>query len=171
MLPQAPQRQDDHSPAPTASIASTDKPRSVLVGVDGSDESHAAFMAAMERAGPADTVVVIHAYSPVLGWLGSPFYQRALEERLRKGKRILRELRWSAGPASTDLSFEQHEGSPAEVLARIAALRDVDEIVVGARRLRPLRMLLGSVSQALLRTANRPVLVVPPQRDLGLTRS
>jgi len=161
MLLQASQPQHDHAPAPTAPVAFPGKPRSVLVGVDDSDESHAAFMAAMERAGPADAVVVIHAYSPVWGWLGSPFHQRALEERLREGKRILRKLRWSAGPARTNLSFEQYEGSPAEVLARIADLRDVDEIIVGARRLGPLRALLGSVSQALLRTANRPVLVVP----------
>lgn len=157
MLLQAPQR----PPAPTPSAASTDEPRSVLVGVDGSDESYAAFMAAMKRAGPAGTVVVIHAYSPVWGWLGSPFYERALEQRLREGKRILRELRWSAGPEQADVRFEQHEGSPADVLARIAALRGVDEIVVGARRLGRLRTLVGGVSQALLRTANRPVLVVP----------
>ena len=53
-------------------------------------------------------------------------------------------------------TFEQHEGRPAEVLARIGALRDADEIVVGARRLGRLRALVSSVSRALLRSANPP---------------
>jgi nucleotide-binding universal stress UspA family protein len=161
VLLHAPEQQHHHAPEPTVPVASAGASRTVLVGVDGSDESRAAFMAAMARAGPNDTVVVIHAYPPVWGWLGSPYYQRALDDRLNDGERILRELRASPATAQTQVSFEQHEGRPAEVLARIAALRDVDEIVVGARRLGRLRALVDSVSRALLRTTNRPVLVVP----------
>lgn len=161
VLLHAPERQSDPAPDLTASVGARRSPRSVLVGVDGSDESRAAFMAALERAGPNDTVSVIHTYPPVLGWFGSPFYQQALDERLLGGERILRELRSSAALARTHVSFEQHEGRPAEVLARIAALREVDEIIVGTRRLGRTRAFMGSVSRALLRRANRPVLVVP----------
>src|SRR3712207_9238902 len=53
---------------PTASGASTDTPRTILVGVDGSDEARAAFTAALERAGPDDTVAAVHAYEPVPLW-------------------------------------------------------------------------------------------------------
>jgi nucleotide-binding universal stress UspA family protein len=138
----------------------TDAPRTIVVGVDRSDESRAAFSAAMERAGPGDTVAVIHARPPVADWLGSPYAQRRLEDRLLEGERTLDEFR-GAGTWEASASFEQHEGRPAEVLARIGALRDADEIVVGARRLGRLRALVSSVSRALLRSANRPVVVVP----------
>jgi nucleotide-binding universal stress UspA family protein len=146
---------------PTTAVASADVPRTLLVGVDGSAESRAAFMAGLERAGPKDAVVAVHAYQPVAGWLGSPYYQRALDARLRVSERIFGDLRSLTATAPVRVSFERHEGHPAEVLARIAALRDVDEIVVGVRRLGRLRAFVGSVSRALLRTADRPVLVVP----------
>lgn len=145
----------------TESAPSQNVPRTILVGVDGSDEARAAFTAALERAGSDDTVIVVYAYVPVSGGIGFPYYQRALDARLRKAECVMRELRSSVTATLADVLFEHHEGRPAEVLARIATLRDVDEIVVGARRLGRLRALLGSVSRALLRTANRPVLVVP----------
>ena len=147
--------------AAAAPALPTGAPRTIVVGVDGSDESRAAFSAAMERAGPGATVAVVHARPPVAGRLGSPYAQRRLEERLLEGERILDELRASAKTWEASASFEQHEGRPAEVLARIGALRDADEIVVGARRLGRLRALVSSVSRALLRSANRPVVVVP----------
>jgi nucleotide-binding universal stress UspA family protein len=124
-------------------------------------------MAAMERAGPHDTIVVVHVYAQVSNWLATPFYERALEDRIHEGERILRELRASTAPAQAKVSFEQFAGRPVQVLARIAALRNVDEIVVGARRLGRLRAFLGSVSRALLRTANRPVLVVPDRATVA----
>src|SRR6185295_7603993 len=59
-------------------------------------------------------------------------------------------------------------GPPAEVLARAAAVRDADEIVVGSRGLGRIRGALGSVSQELLREAARPVVVVT--RDAAAVR-
>jgi nucleotide-binding universal stress UspA family protein len=156
MLLYAPTR--DHAPESSPSPGPS---RSILVGVDASDEARSAFAVAMERAGPNDTVVAVHAYPAVSGWLGSPLYQQALEERLQEGERIMGELMANVDAAQSKVTFEQHEGRPAEVLARIAALRDMDEIVVGGRRLGWLRALISSVSRALLRRTNRPVLVVP----------
>jgi nucleotide-binding universal stress UspA family protein len=161
MVLQALERRHDRPATRPAAAASTDEARTILVGVDGSDESRLAFSAAMERAGPGGTVAVVHARPPVASWLGSPYAERRLEDRILEGERILDELRAGAGTWKAGASFEQLEGRPAEVLARLAALRDADEIVVGARRLGTLRALVGSVSRALLRGANRPVLVVP----------
>jgi nucleotide-binding universal stress UspA family protein len=53
------------------------------------------------------------------------------------------------------------EGDPAREIVRIAEDRDVDLVVVGARGLGTLeRLLLGSVSEAVLHHAARPVLIV-----------
>lgn len=139
----------------------TETSRVLLVGFDGSTESHAAFETAVERAGPDDTIVVLHAHDPVSPWMGKPYYDRAVRDNLVLGQRLLDELRPRAEQASAEVVFELHEGKPGEVISRIASLREVDEIIVGTRGLGRLRASLGSVAQELLRTADRPVLVVP----------
>ena len=141
--------------------AVTETSRTLLVGFDGSAESHAAFETAVERAGPEDTIVVLHARDAVSTWMGTPYYDRAVQDNVVLGQRLLDELRPRAEQASAEVLFELHEGKPGEVISRIAALREVDEIVVGTRGLGRLRASLGSVAQELLRTADRPVLVVP----------
>jgi len=141
--------------------------RRLLVGYDGSDEARAAFTAALERAGPDDTIIVVNAHVPASTWLGTPYYEQAVEGTLQAGQLLLQELRSPASQTRSDVQFELHEGPPAEVLARIAAVRDVDEIIVGSRGLGRLRAALGSVSQELMRTADRPVLVVPHRAAYG----
>lgn len=136
-------------------------PLTMLVGYDGSDEARAAFVNAIERAGPDDTVYVVHAHAAVSSWLGTPYYQRALDEATDEGRRVLEELAERAAESPARVIFELHEGSPADVISRISALREVDQIIVGSRGHGRLRTALGSVSRALLRSADRPVLVVP----------
>ena len=43
------------------------RPRTVVVGYDGSDEARAAFAVAIDRSQPSDTIVVVHASAPVSG--------------------------------------------------------------------------------------------------------
>jgi len=47
------------------------KPRTVVVGYDGSDEARAAFAVAIDRAPPSDRIVLVHATAPASNWLGS----------------------------------------------------------------------------------------------------
>ena len=137
-----------------------DGPLKLLVGYDGSEEARAAFINAIERAGPDDEIFVVHAQGAVSTWLGTPYYDRAVEGSIQAGERLFEDLRRLAATSPASVRFELHEGSPAEVLARIAALREVDQIVVGSRGGR-LRAAVGSVSRAILRSTDRPVLVVP----------
>ncbi len=145
------------------------EPRTVIVGYDGSDEARAAFAVAIDRAQPADTIVVVHASQSASSWLGTPYYDRAVADILSAAEQVLDEMRPIAEQVETRIEFEVVEGSPAEVLIRLAAVRDADEIVVGSRGLGRLRGALGSVSQELLREAARPVLVVT--RDAASARS
>lgn len=56
------------------------------------------------------------------------------------------------------------EGRPARTIATYAADHDADLVVVGSHGRRGVeRILLGSVSQRVLRTVAVPVLVVPPE--------
>ena len=61
-------------------------------------------------------------------------------------------------------------GQPARRLAKLAEQVDADLIVVGTRGHAPLAgLVLGSVTQQLLHDSKRPVLAVPPGRDLEAT--
>ena len=150
-----------HAIRPTAADPDrAGKPRTVVVGYDGSDEARAAFAVAIDRAQPSDRIVLVHATAPASNWLGTPYYDRAVEQIHVAAERVLDEMRPIAEQLETPIEFSVLEGPPAEVLIRAAAVRDADEIVVGSRGLGRIRGALGSVSQELLREAARPVLVV-----------
>jgi nucleotide-binding universal stress UspA family protein len=138
----------------------TAQARTVIVGYDGSEEARAAFAIAVDRARPTDSIVVVHATAAASSWLGAPYYDRLVAATIASAERVLDELRPVAELVATPIEFEAIEGRPAEVLIRVADVRDADEIVVGSRGFGRLRGALGSVSQELLRDATRPVLVV-----------
>ena len=138
----------------------TIRPRTLVVGYDGSDEARVAFAVAIDRSQPSDRIVVVHATAPASHWLAPPSYQRAVEQIHQTAERVLDELRPIAEQVETPIEFSVLEGPPAEVLIRAAKVREADEIVVGSRGLGRIRGALGSVSQELLREAALPVLVV-----------
>jgi nucleotide-binding universal stress UspA family protein len=107
-------------------------------------------------------VFIVHAYDLPPDFLGSPDYEQRLSDRRGRGDALLRELPLKdpalVGPA---YEIELIGGAPAEAIAKVASVRDADEIVVGARGLGRVRALLGSVSHELLHIADRPVVVIP----------
>jgi len=132
-----------------------------MVGFDGSDESIVALHAAIGRAGPDDTIAVVHAYPRPSEWIGYPYYNVAVRDTQEHARHVLEKAADTADAAEANVTLEMHEGTPAEVLTRLAALREADEIIVGTRGLGRLRAALGSVAQEVVRTADRPVLVTP----------
>jgi len=133
----------------------------VIVGYDGSPQAHDAVELAAERAGPGGTVIAVHVLPPAPAHLGTPYYERAVEANQMRGQQLLREL-VDGSTAAARLRTELFHGTPAEVLSRLARSRGADEILIGSRGLGRWRSLLRkSVSQQLLRLADRPVLVVP----------
>jgi nucleotide-binding universal stress UspA family protein len=134
--------------------------RPIVCGIDRSENSLRAAEAAAALAAvlEADTVGVL-AYDDV-----KRFPYGDLEERERKryaahrhAESVLRDVRLPAR-----MERVARRGDPAEVLNGIAAERDAALIALGSRGRGPLRAaLLGSVSTAVIRAAERPVLVVP----------
>ena len=140
--------------------------RTLVVGYDGTEHARAAFLAALERAGPGDVVLAVYATTPASSWLGTPHYERGIEAAVQAGQQILDELGELAGDTKARVQFEMHEGRPPETLLRIAASRDATAIFVGSHSRSRIRTALGSVSHELLRRSDRPVLVVPHDADL-----
>jgi nucleotide-binding universal stress UspA family protein len=133
----------------------------IVAGYDGTPQARDAVTSAAERAGPRGTVLAVHVLPPAPAHLGTPYYERVVEDGQLRGRQLLRELADGLTTAAR-LETELFHGAPADVLSRVARARGADEIVVGSRGLGRWRSLVGtSVSQRLLRVADRPVLVIP----------
>jgi nucleotide-binding universal stress UspA family protein len=130
--------------------------RPVVVAVDDSPAAKAAVRDGVRVAGELEApVVFVYVRRGPSAALGEPYYQRRLDAETRIGDRAIAAGIAAARRAGVPASGEQLHGTPARRLEEFARLRDAQFIVVGARR----RWLARSVSRALIRRADRPVLV------------
>lgn len=135
----------------------------VVVGYDGSDNSRSALRYAAGRAGESGHLVVVNAYAPAPTWFGAPSFQEQgpeVDSMRARGEQLLGTI----DPESVSgTSFETRlvAGPPPEAIAQTARELDADEIVVGSRGFYPVRGGLGSVSNGLLQTADRPLVIIP----------
>ena len=146
----------------------------VVVGLDGSDEAaHAARFVAEWPLDARHAVRLIGVVEPIHFPSSAPDLIRpqlaaAIRELKAERRLELSKALDQAAPLfdahGVTVSRETPEGHPADVIAAAAA-RDADLVVVGARGLGGVkRLLLGSVSENVLRAARCPVLIVkrPP---------
>lgn len=99
---------------------------------------------------------------PAHGYLGQPYYNRAVERAQLKGRAILDDLPATGGSAVETALLEGRPAEPQRCSRASRACTTHARYVVGSRRLgRVRRMLASSVSRQLVATADRPVVVVP----------
>ena len=156
------------APAPESARERTH--RRIVVGVDGSAESHAALeWAVREAQHTGDEVDAVLAYDSGLAWIdvGSEYQKRDREA-------LGRACPDPVGPDARDgetgrsVAVAVHPlavaGFPAEVLVEIA--READLLVVGSRgRGAFTGLLLGSTSQRCAERSSCPVVDVPAPRS------
>ena len=142
----------------------------ITVGIDGSDGAHLALEWAMKEAAARHallTVVTVHEVAASY-WTRDPIILPPDELAVEKARQAAEEL---VAKAAAQLG----ESQPASVTVRVVngfpvqelieASRDADLVVVGARGGGGFaRLLLGSVSDQVIRHAYCPVVVVPAQR-------
>jgi nucleotide-binding universal stress UspA family protein len=159
-----------HAHCPVLVVKGSARPiRRMVVAVDGSEQ--AALAAACVRrlavAGARVTLVgvvelprLLSAVSPVES--ASPAVIEAIvAEQTTALQDALSRARATLGDSVATVEQRLASGYPAEEILRAATEDDSDLVVVGARGLGLLkRLLLGSVSEAVLRHADRPVLIV-----------
>ena len=136
--------------------------KTIVLALDGSEESRQALPLATELARQDDArIVIAHVEQDVVGKGGGPI--PATEDEIQA------EIRKQAEELSADgieTSVEMRNvmlGGPAHAIAEIADGANADLIVVGTRGHSAVAgLFLGSVTQRLLHIARCPVLVAPP---------
>jgi len=139
-----------------------DAVKKVLVGVDDSREAQVAADRAAEiaRALDAQLTVACVVSRPPLGLFDSSVTLRSHTlERLRASE-LLRELSARYLREGTEVETVMPSGGAAETLAKLAAMPDVDLVVVGHRTDgRFLRALRGGTVERLAQISPKPLLV------------
>ncbi len=135
----------------------------ILFPTDFSHSSDAALALATSLARDTGAKLLIaHVEEPPVAYGGGEMYYgipEPLEEDLRK---MLKEVT----PNDSSVPYEHHlvTGDPASAIVRLAKDEDVDLIVMGTHgRTGLLRMLMGSVAEAVVRRAPCPVLTFRPK--------
>ena len=139
----------------------------IVLGLDGSSGSEAAMQWCIEAAPDLHAeVVAVYALPPVVSIVPMPMpgpVPLAYGEEMRE--LMVRELDGWCKPldaAGVPYRTEVMDGSPADVLMRVADEIDAAMIVVGRRGHGGFaELLLGSVPNQLSHHATRPILVVP----------
>ncbi|MFW6384881.1 MAG: universal stress protein [Halodesulfurarchaeum sp.] len=137
--------------------------RSILVPIDDSNSSHAALEYALETFGD-DEITLLHVIDPndpvygevsVAGY-SEEWFEMAKRENVEDLFEDAREL-----ASGENVSTAVEVGSPAREIVEYAQTHDVDHIVIGSHgRSGVTRLLLGSVSEMVVRRAPVPVTVV-----------
>jgi nucleotide-binding universal stress UspA family protein len=145
---------------------------SIVCGVDGSGDSQDALRVAARLADRLQLrLVVAHvaepayvpyaAAAPFGGIAGRDAVMEEVQSQEKAAERLLEEVVAAAG--LVDAERRVGVGVPAERLADIADEHDAELIVVGSRGRGAFKAaFLGSVSNSLVGTSRRPVLIVPP---------
>lgn len=142
---------------------STERPGRIAVGYEDTEEARNALASAVDLARACGAQLNVITVAAPVTLYGPPEYRAA--QREARGKQL--EEAMASLPDDVEAEATLADGSPEEVLK---AQTDVDLIVLGSRGYGHVKgVLLGSVSDKVVRGAASPVIVVP--RDMRLTLS
>lgn len=135
----------------------------IIVGWDGSAASRAA-MAAAARLARGGRLIAVHAHEATAPHVTTRWQELLALDAAERSAALLGEIPHAAIDGLVDVHVEASslEGPPAEALLRAGREHAADAIAVGSRGIGASPSDTGSVSSELLRTSDRPVLVIPP---------
>ena len=147
-------------------------PTRILLATDGSEEAELAALRAVELANATESELhVVHvgvvpsflvSYPGTLGYDGKLYEQAQVRSR-----ELLRKLSWRVKAAGgTVAGTHLRMGAVALEIVALAEELGADLIVMGSRGLGGVRrVLMGSVSDSVVRHAHCPVMIVRPENE------
>ncbi len=139
--------------------------KNILFPTDFSHTGDAALKLATSLARDSNaTLHIVHVEEPPKAYGGGEMYYGMIEPDTEQQQKMLLEVK----PTDPDVKCEHHliSGEPAKALARFAKENDVDLIVMGTHgRTGLMRLLMGSVAEAVVRRAHCPVLTYRQPHD------
>jgi nucleotide-binding universal stress UspA family protein len=137
----------------------------IVTAVDETPAATAAVEAAVKLARDLRApVVFVYVRRGPSSALGEPYHQRRLDAEMRVGRTALGRALAIARRANVRATGEELAGKTARRVVEFARMRGARLVVLGARR----GWLRRSVSRAVVRSADRPVLVIPASRSTRL---
>lgn len=135
--------------------------KNILLAVDGSEHALKAARLAGEMVRLTNANLwVITSFDPIPTYLGEPNLSQVIAARTRDAESTLNAALVEVGQVPGELKTQVLEGPAAEAILKVAAVREVDLIVMGTRGLGRLAgALLGSQSQKVVSHASCPVLL------------
>jgi nucleotide-binding universal stress UspA family protein len=133
----------------------------IMIATDGSDGAGLALQEGFSLAAKLEAkALVTYVRQRPSSLLGEPYYQDVISEEADHARGVIADAKLYATRFDVDVDYEVVEGDPVEAILDVARARDVDVIVIGSRGHGAVKSLvLGSVSNAVLHQADRPVLV------------
>ena len=142
-------------------------PTKILLATNGSEEAELAAQRAVDLAQRASSELHVVYVEPIPNFLvgggGTPGYDRRLYERIEQESReLLRKLTWRVKVAGGTIAGSHLGMGPVDLeIVGLARKLGADLIVMGSRGHRGIRRVIeGSISDAVIRHATCPVLVV-----------
>jgi len=116
---------------------------------------------AIDMAGDAVSIVLLHVRRAVPTGLGQPNANELLEYLTKGAEEVMSHYRAILTNAKVDFTELVIGGDVAEVVANVAEVEKCDLIVMGSKGKSDLEgLFLGSATHKVLQTTNKPVLVV-----------
>jgi nucleotide-binding universal stress UspA family protein len=159
-------------PTGKESIAMSIFPTRILLATDGSEEAELAALRAVELADATDSELhVVHVGvvpSFLVSYPGTLGYDGKLYEQVQvRSRELLRKQSWRVKAAGgTVAGAHLRMGAVALEIVALAEELGADLIVMGSRGLGGVRrVLMGSVSDSVVRHAHCPVMIVRPENE------
>jgi len=141
--------------------------RKILVAYDGSEPASRALEIASDIAKRYGAkLYVLHVVPLPEDYLSTYLYYPEMEDQLiskliEAGRNLLEKAREAASSLSVDVETVLERGDPGKKIVEKAEQLDVDLIVVGSTGKGQIKkLILGSVSEKVIKLSSRPVLVV-----------
>jgi nucleotide-binding universal stress UspA family protein len=159
-------------PTGKESIAMSIFPTRILLATDGSEEAELAALRAVELADATESELhVVHVGvvpSFLVSYPGTLGYEGKLYEQVQvRSRELLRKQSWRVKAAGgTVAGAHLRMGAVALEIVALAEELGADLIVMGSRGLGGVRrVLMGSVSDSVVRHAHCPVMIVRPENE------